>query len=85
MVRQGRAREAQAHALAIRARAEMRLAEEYDEAQERGDARGVGRPEKSNAGNSDLVTPDLIGGKNALQEARQFRDAERADPGDVVR
>jgi hypothetical protein len=36
----------QAHALAIRARAEMRLAEEYDAAQESEHARSVGRPEK---------------------------------------
>ena len=33
---------AQAHALAIRARAEMRLAEEYDAAQERGEVAGHG-------------------------------------------
>jgi hypothetical protein len=74
----------QAHALAIRARAEMRLAEEYDAAQESEHARSVGRP-KSDTDKSDFVSADDVGGKNALQDARAFRDAEYAEPGVVQR
>lgn len=73
---------AQAHALAIRARAEMRLAEEYDDAQERGEIlsngeRSFSAPEKV-SGTSILPPKDL-------HEARQFREAERADPGVINR
>jgi hypothetical protein len=74
----------QAHALAIRARAEMRLAEEYDAAQEREEARGVGRP-KSDTDASNFVSANDVGGKNALQDARAIRGAEQAEPGVVQR
>jgi len=72
---------AQAHALAIRARAEMRLAEEYDAAAEK---KPVGRP-KSDTEISNFISYDDVGGKNAIQEARRFRDAETADPGLINR
>lgn len=75
---------AQAHALAIRARAEMRLAEEYDDAQDRGEARRAGNPQLAPEG-ADCVTRDDVGGKKALEEARAFRDAERAEPGVIQR
>lgn len=73
---------AQAHALAIRARAEMRLAEEYDAAQERGE---VGR-----AGNSskreELVSASQLGLTHKdVHDARKIRDAETADPGLINR
>lgn len=73
---------AQAHALAIRARAEMRLAEEYDDAQDRGEVRARGQNQEAHP---DLVDASLVGGTDALKEARQFRDAERADPGVIQR
>lgn len=75
---------AQAHALAIRARAEMRLAEEYDAAQERDEAATRGRPKMAPDG-ANYVTRDDVGGKKVLEEARQFRDAENADPGLISR
>lgn len=73
---------AQAHALAIRARAEMRLAEEYDAAQARGEVRARGQNQESHP---DLVNASVVGGMDALKEARQFRDAERAEPGTIER
>lgn len=75
---------AQAHSLAIRARAEMRLAEEYDAARDEGMARSAGRP-KSAPESADIVSRDDVGGKKALEEARQFRDAEKAEPGLISR
>lgn len=79
----------QAHALAIRARAEMRLAEEYDAAQDRGEVAGVG----GNRGNqfasvSDgnaATASDLGLARKDIHEARQFRDAEKAEPGLISR
>jgi hypothetical protein len=81
---------AQAHALAIRARAEMRLAEEYDDAQDRGEvAKGsTGRGDKIVVGHNDIkpaTAADLGLRRDEIFEARQFRDAERADPGVIKR
>lgn len=78
---------AQANALAIRARAEMRLAEEYDDAQERDEAprRGGDRKSDQRIQDHSLISAEDVGGKNALQEARQFRDAEAAEPGLIGR
>jgi hypothetical protein len=73
---------AQANALAIEARAKMRLAEEYDAAQDRGEVRARGQNQESHP---DLVDASVVGGMDALKEARQFRDAERADPGIIDR
>lgn len=73
----------QAHALAIRARAEMRLAEEYDAAQERGEVAGHGRS-KVEADNV-TTTADLGIRRDEIHEARKLRDAEAADPGIVQR
>lgn len=73
----------QAHALAIRARAEMRLAEEYDAAQERkeigqhGGNRQVFKPETCKA--TEVLPP------KDLHEARKLRDAEAASPGIIQR
>jgi len=69
---------AQADALTIEARAKMRLAEEYDAAQDRGEIRGNG--DKSFSGREKLSGPQIIPPKQ-LHEARAVRDAERADPG----
>lgn len=73
----------QAHALAIRARAEMRLAEEYDAAQDRGEVRGANertasRPEAVSAADVGLSHKEV-------HEARRLRDAEKAEPGIVAR
>lgn len=73
----------QAHALAIRARAEMRLAEEYDDAQDRGEVAGHGRSKVE----ADNVTTaaDLGLRRDEIHEARKFRDAERESPGIIHR
>jgi len=73
----------QAHALAIRARAEMRLAEEYDAAQDRGEVAGHGRS-KVEADNV-TTTADLGIRRDEIHEARQLRDAETAEPGLINR
>lgn len=74
---------AQAHALAIRARAEMRLAEEYDAAQDRGEVATVGR----NVGNGNVsaTAADLGLRRDEIHEARRLRDAEQAEPGLIRR
>lgn len=74
---------AQAHSLAIRARAEMRLAEEYDAAQERGEVRANG--ERSFSSGEKVGATDLgLSGKD-IHDARRFRDAERNEPGAIQR
>jgi hypothetical protein len=76
----------QAHALAIRARAEMRLAEEYDAAQERGevgkrgDFGGV-----SSRGKDTPTAADLGLAHKDIHEFRAIRDAEREEPGVIQR
>lgn len=80
---------AQAHALAIRARAEMRLAEEYDAAQERGEvaARGQQDRYRDNVGGDNFIATaaDLGLRRDEIHEARRLRDAEAADPGVIER
>ena len=76
---------AQADALLIEARAKMRLADEYDAAQDRGEVAGVG----GNRGNqfasvddSNAATAADLGlRRDEIHEARKLRDAERAEPG----
>lgn len=75
---------AQAHALAIRARAEMRLAEEYDAAQGRDEIAGPGNPNFSKGEKLPGWREAGLPAKD-LHEARRFRDAERADPGVIER
>lgn len=71
---------AQADALIIEARAKMRLAEEYDAAQDRGEVR---RPnnEKTNSSVEAVSAADIGLTHKEIHEARQIRDAEVADPG----
>jgi len=79
---------AQANALAIRARAEMRLAEEYDAAQERGEVAGHGGGRNFKVADTNVETAtasDLGLRRDEIHEARRFRDAEQADPGIVER
>jgi hypothetical protein len=72
----------QAHALAIRARAEMRLAEEYDEAQDRGEVAKAG----ANQHGEVVVTANDLGfRRDEIHEARQLRNAEKAEPGLIRR
>lgn len=78
------AHRAQADALEIEAQAKRRLADEYDAAQERGEVRqaNVGRS------TSALEAPsaaDIGLTHKQIHEARQVRDAEKADPGIVRR
>ncbi|MGI3168425.1 hypothetical protein ACRARG_04685 [Pseudooceanicola sp. C21-150M6] len=83
---------AQANALAIRARAEMRLAEEYDAAQERGEVAGHGATSGGRGNQHGKVedhnvstAADLGLRRDEIYEARQFRDAEREEPGTIQR
>ena len=74
---------AQAEALKIEARAKMRIADEYDAAQERGEVAGHGGDKVSNLG-SHKVAPtaaDIGLRYDQIHEARKLRDAEAAAPG----
>lgn len=76
---------AQANALAIRARAEMRLAEEYDAAQDRGEVHRHGG-DKSNVASDNVATAADLGlRRDEIHEARRLRDAEQSDPGIIRR
>jgi hypothetical protein len=75
---------AQADALEIEAGAKRRLADEYDDAQERGEVRTVGNPNCS--GQEQLPSSEDLGlSRKDIYEARQLRDAEHADPGIIRR
>jgi hypothetical protein len=75
---------AQADALVIEARAQCRLADEYDAAQARGDVQSAGGNRRStiipNENNGPTVTDIGLTSKQ-VHEARKMRDAEKADPG----
>lgn len=75
---------AQANALAIRARAEMRLAEEYDDAQDRGEVAKRGWESGVDKHNTTTAA-DLGIRRDEIHEARRFRDAEVAEPGLIAR
>ena len=75
---------AQANALAIRARAEMRLAEEYDDAQPE-EAQKGGRPKTVVDHNAFPTAAQLGLRRDEIHEARRFRDAEVAEPGLIAR
>lgn len=76
---------AQAHALAIRARAEMRLAEEYDAAQDRGEVKRNGGDRTSVSDRNTASAADIGLARKDIHEARQLRDAERENPGLIRR
>jgi hypothetical protein len=90
-VREGLARAKQAHndlisvihrtqasALQIEAMAKLRLADEYDAAQERGEVAGQGKPSRAEG----LPTTEILGLTHKdIHEARLVRDAEQNDPG----
>jgi hypothetical protein len=79
----------QGHAVSIHARAEIRLAEEYNAAQEKGEARKPGDVKSQNAvagtKATELATEDDVGGRNALANARALEKAEKLIPGIVKR
>ncbi|MBI1621476.1 hypothetical protein [Aquamicrobium zhengzhouense] len=78
------AHRAQADALEIEAMAKRRLADEYDGAVERGELAGHGGARNFKVADPDLEKPTIgdVGlSKQELSEARQFRDAEVAQPG----
>ncbi|WP_123194477.1 hypothetical protein [Pannonibacter phragmitetus] len=79
------AHRAQAHALEIEARAKRRLADEYDAAQARGEVKRNGGDRSSVEDHNTASTADLGLRRDQIHEARQFRDAEAADPGIVRR
>lgn len=78
------AHRAQGHALLIESRAKMRLADEYDAAQDRGEVAGNGQRGKA-VENQDssfrAKAPDLGLTRQQVYEARRIRDAEAALPG----
>jgi hypothetical protein len=75
----------QARALEIESQAKIRLAEEYDAAQERGEVQRHSRVDILE-GNIKPPTQAEIGvSAKQIHEARQFRDAERNDPGVISR
>jgi len=72
---------AQANALEIEARAKIRLADEYDAAQERGEV-AAGRPKSLEDGKSFQATASDLGLRHdQIHEARQLRNAEAEEPG----
>ena len=77
---------AQGDALLIESQAKMRLADEYDAAQERGEVSGPGG-ERSGREHSPApaTSADLGLTRKDVHEARQVRDAEAAEPGIVRR
>lgn len=77
---------AQGEALLIEARAKMRLADEYDGAQERGEVAGIGDNLPSVGDHNSKPTAADIGlRRDEIHEARKLRDAEAADPGKAER
>lgn len=77
---------AQADALVIESEAKKRLADEYDAAQERGEVAKQGQRTDLLPAEKKVPTPADVGlTYKQVHEARQIRDAERADPGIVRR
>jgi len=74
---------AQADALIIEARAKMRLADEYDAAQARGEVARLGDnlPSVAAVNSKPATAADLGLRRDEIHEARRLRDAERAEPG----
>lgn len=74
---------AQADALEIEAQAKRLLADEYDAAQERGEARTRGGDRTTKLPDGKFGPSDIGLSDRTLHEARQIRDAERERPGIV--
>lgn len=66
--------------------AKVRLADEYDAAQERGEVQAHGGQGKRDVPQGNIPSvADLGLTRKAVHEARQLRDAEAADPGVIRR
>ena len=77
---------AQGDALLVEARAKMRLADEYDAAQERGEVASNGGDKSRIPDRNSAPTAAEIGLKHKdVHEARKLRDAEKASPGKAER
>lgn len=77
---------AQADALLVEARAKMRLADEYDGAQERGEVQQHGGNKSKLEASKLAPTVAEIGLRHdEIHEARKLRDAEKASPGKAER
>lgn len=76
---------AQADALLVEARAKMRLADEYDGAQERGEVASTGKRVIIPDGNNKATTVEIGIKSKDIHEARKLRDAEKASPGKAER
>jgi len=77
-----------ADALAIEHQAACRLADEYDAAQERGEIKSNGGARNFTVPNENSELPnaaDIGLSRKTVFEARQIRDAEKADPGIIQR
>jgi hypothetical protein len=74
----------QADALTIEARAQTRLADEYDAAQGRGEINKAGKPAIIPNGNNKASVAEAGLKPKEIHEARQIRDAEKREP-DIVR
>jgi hypothetical protein len=76
---------AQADALLIEARAKIRLADEYDAAQARGEVKRLGGDTSGVEYRNTASAADLGLRRDEIHEARRLRDAEAADPGRTER
>ncbi len=80
---------AQADALEIKSAAEVRLANEYEAAQERGEVQAHGGDRTSKVSDRSVApaptAADLGLSRKEIHEARLIRDAEQAEPGIVRR
>jgi hypothetical protein len=69
----------QADALTIEARAQSRLANEYDAAQERGEINKAGKPAIIPGGNNKASVAEAGLKPKEIHEARKIRDAEKRE------
>jgi hypothetical protein len=77
---------AQADALLIEARAKMRLADEYDAAQERGEVKSHGGSRVNvPSGNVAPSAAEVGLNRKEIHEGRKLRDAEKSNPGKAER
>lgn len=77
---------AQADALLIEARAKMRLADEYDAAQERGEVKSHGGSRVNvPSGNVAPSAAEVGLNRKEIHEGRKLRDAEKVNPGKAER
>jgi hypothetical protein len=79
------ARKFKADAMEIENRADCRIADEYDAAQERGEIRTQesGRPKSVPNGNTYATLTDIGLTRKQVHQARQIRDAEKKKPGAI--